>query len=143
MSVKEICPATGMWSLSCSTPLEPSAPFNNPFVTGFITEKVENIAFFAGIDWDVNEQWSLGLEVRYAEDEITVADTKYNASSTPVGCDIRLMVCNETFESVTPRFTALYKKNDNTNFYFNIANTDLNLYLYGKNTLNELPFRKV
>ena len=121
LSVKEICPDTGMWSLSCSTPLEPSAPFNNPFVTGFITEKVENIAFFAGIDWDVNEQWSLGLEVRYAEDEITVNDTQYNASSTPVGCDIRLMVCNDTFESVTPRFTALYKRNDNTNFYFNIA----------------------
>jgi len=120
-SIKEICPATGRWNSNCSTALVPSAVFPNPFISSYTIEKVENFAVFAGMDWDVNEQWSLGVEVRYAEDEITVSEDPYSLATPASGCDIRLGLCNDTYKSFTPRFTALYEKNDNTNFYFNIA----------------------
>lgn len=88
----------------------------NPF-TGEVTlvnEEIENFAVFGGVDWDVTDRLTLGVEARYAEDEITVSDAV--AAS---GCTAEL--CNETFDSFTPRVTARYRLTDNINIYGNVA----------------------
>ncbi|MDJ0928909.1 MAG: TonB-dependent receptor [Gammaproteobacteria bacterium] len=90
----------------------------NPFVgeESLQTEEIENLAIFGGIDWSIGDNITLGFEARYAEDEITVFDR----TRTGTGFCTK-ETCNETFESFTPRFTAVFNATEDTNIYANIA----------------------
>ncbi|MCP4925608.1 MAG: TonB-dependent receptor [Gammaproteobacteria bacterium] len=94
----------------------------NPFVSGRTMEDIENIAVFGGVDWQINDRWNVGLELRYAEDEISVKEVANDPVTAPIeGCDSRANLCKETFESFTPRLTALFRLNDAVNLYANVA----------------------
>lgn len=93
----------------------------NPFIDSRTMEDVENIAVFGGVDWQINDRWNVGLELRYAEDEITVKEVADDPADPIEGCDSRANLCNETFESFTPRLTALFRLNDAVNLYANVA----------------------
>jgi outer membrane receptor protein involved in Fe transport len=94
----------------------------NPFVSSNTLEEIENWAVFGGADWDINEQITVGLELRYAEDEITVFETALDGSGPVVGgSGCTKQTCNDTFDSFTPRITAVYRIRDGINIYGNIA----------------------
>ncbi len=89
----------------------------NPF-TGAVSlenEEIENIAVFGGVTWNLSDAFTLGLDLRWAEDEITV----YDRTAANPGCTEDL--CNDTFDSFTPRLTGVWTVNDNVNLYGNIA----------------------
>ena len=88
------------------------------------TERVENRAFFAGLDVDLTDRFTLGLEGRYAQDE--VRQFSFLNPQTPgaplvvdPGCGLDL--CQKTFSSFTPRLTARYLMQDGINLYANVA----------------------
>jgi len=85
-------------------------------------DEIENWAVFGGVDWDINDRWTAGIELRYAEDEITVKEVQQDPANTPVeGCDSRNTLCNDTFDSLTPRLTLTYRTDTDLNIYLNIA----------------------
>lgn len=73
------------------------------------------LALFGSVDVDVTDRFTLGLEARWNQDElsastierITTTDVRYSGS--------------RTFESVTPRVTALFKVTDTFRIYGNVA----------------------
>lgn len=78
-------------------------------------DEVENHAVFGSLEYDFSADWTGGVELRWAEDEVTV-------SSTPVtvtGCNS--MRCNDKFKSLTPRFTLAWQTTDGLTTYANIA----------------------
>ena len=87
-------PAPSSWSLNAS----------------LTQDEIENWAVFGGVDWNIGDRWTAGLELRYAEDEITVKEFQRDPANTLVeGCDSRNTKYNETFDSLTPRFTLAYR----------------------------------
>ena len=78
-------------------------------------DRIENRALFGGVDWDIGKQWAAGAEFRWARDEISVTNVRNN--------DTREQVerFQETFTSVTPRFTLTYQADTDRNYYLNIA----------------------
>jgi len=85
-------------------------------------DDIENWAVFGGVDWDIGDRWTAGLELRYAEDEVSVKEFQRDPANTPVeGCDSRNTMCNDTFDSLTPRFTLTYRTDADINLYLNIA----------------------
>ena len=90
--------------------------------------EVENLAFFGGIEYDVNDQLTIGFELRTAEDEITNTGIQYNVAQVfdaatlaglanptqTVGNDT---VRTETFDSTAPRLTIDYRMNEDVLFY--------------------------
>lgn len=73
-----------------------------------VSSEVENQALFAQVEFDFNDRWSLGLEARWAEDEIT----EFNSAGIEL---------NDTFDSFTPRATLTWQQDDNGNIYFTMA----------------------
>lgn len=79
-------------------------------------DEIENLAVFGGVQWDVNDRWTLTAEARLAQDEITVSNFgQFTGTLLTPG------PFNDTFNSFTPRVTATYRLNDNANLYANIA----------------------
>lgn len=79
-------------------------------------DEIENTAVFGGVQWDVNDRWTLTAEARFARDEITVSNfAQFTGTLLTPG------PFNDTFNSFTPRVTATYRLNDNANLYANIA----------------------
>lgn len=67
--------------------------------------EVRNQAVFGSVEFDLGEQWTLSVEARYAEDEIT--------SVSGSG-----LVLNDTFDSFTPRVALSWQPTDTGNVYF-------------------------
>jgi iron complex outermembrane recepter protein len=67
---------------------------------------------FGALDWDFAERWTAGVELRWAEDDVTV-------TSFPVG--LPALVFTEDFDSLTPRFTLAWRAQENTTYYLNAA----------------------
>ena len=84
-------------------------------------DEVENHAVFGSIEYDFAARWTAGVELRWAEDEVTVTATPApNAPpSTAVLCNRTL--CNDTTRSLTPRFTLSWRTTDDLTTYANIA----------------------
>lgn len=84
-------------------------------------DEVENHAVFGSIEYDFAARWTAGIELRWAEDEVTVTATPApNAPpSTAVLCNRTL--CNDTTTSLTPRFTLTWRTTDDLSTYANIA----------------------
>lgn len=89
-------------------------------VANLTNQDVENMAVFGGLEWDAGERTTLGLEMRYAEDEIEVANRVNDGSGAVEPCGPSPS-CSETYESLTPRVTARYRLTDEVNLYANVA----------------------
>lgn len=72
-------------------------------------------ALFASVDFDVTDKLTLGLEARFNRDELA-ASTIERITTTDVA-----YAGARTFESTTPRVTALYKVTDTFRLYANVA----------------------
>ena len=71
-----------------------------------INDDVENIALYGRFEWDVTEAITLGIEGRYAEDELSETNVTSDVSET------------EKFSSFSPRFTADWQLTDDNKLYF-------------------------
>ncbi|MCK6370626.1 MAG: TonB-dependent receptor [Gammaproteobacteria bacterium] len=89
-------------------------------VANLTEEKVDNWAVFGGIDWDVTEATTVGLEARYAEDEVEVINTVNDGSGTREPCGPNPS-CKDTFDSFTPRLTVRHALTDEANLYGSVA----------------------
>jgi outer membrane receptor protein involved in Fe transport len=78
-------------------------------------ESVENIALFGSVGWDFSRDWSGTVELRWAEDEVSLKSIANDGSGTVNES------YSEVFSSFTPRFTLAYQNNDTTNYYVTIA----------------------
>lgn len=84
-------------------------------VADLTDEKIENIAVFGGVDLDITDRLTLGAELRYAEDKITVENFEND------GTFAFIERFSDTFESFTPRVTLVWALNDDINIYGNIS----------------------
>ncbi len=75
-------------------------------------DEVENRAVFGGIAWDFAERWSLGIELRWAEDEVTV-------SRLPVAQPAVSYEADE--DNLTPRFTLSWEPLESITWYVNVS----------------------
>ena len=84
-------------------------------------DEVENHAVFGSIEYDLAARWTAGVELRWAEDEVTVTATPAPGAppSTAVLCNRTL--CNDTTTSLTPRFSLTWRTTDDLTTYANIA----------------------
>jgi outer membrane receptor protein involved in Fe transport len=84
-------------------------------------DEVENHAVFGSIEYDFAARWTAGVELRWAEDEVTVTATPAPGAppSTVILCNRTL--CNDTTRSLTPRFTLSWRTTDDLTTYANIA----------------------
>lgn len=89
-------------------------------IANLTTQQVENWAVFAGVDWDITEATTVGLEARYAEDEIEVSNVVNNGTGAVEPCGPNPS-CKETFDSITPRLTLRHALTDDTNLYGSVA----------------------
>jgi iron complex outermembrane receptor protein len=80
--------------------------------TRFDEDGIRNVAVFGSADWDVSDDWRATIELRWAEDKVTLD----NLSNGQVASSF-----SETFTSFTPRFTLAYQANDDTNYYLTVA----------------------
>jgi outer membrane receptor protein involved in Fe transport len=77
-------------------------------------DEVENHAIFGSIEYDFAARWTAGVELRWAEDEVTV-------TATPAAGQCNSTLCNDTTRSLTPRFTLVWRTTDDLTTYANIA----------------------
>jgi outer membrane receptor protein involved in Fe transport len=89
-------------------------------VANLTTERVQNRAVFGGIDIDINDRLTVGLEGRYSSDDVEVSSVVNNGTGAVESCGGSAS-CQKTFTSFTPRLTARYRYNDDINLYANIA----------------------
>ena len=94
--------------------VNPTTGVTNFLVSNNSLEKIENLAVFGAVSWDVTERISVGLEARYAEDEVTRKEVAQSDGSLDT-------LNNGTFESFTPRFTGVWRLYEGLNMYGNIA----------------------
>lgn len=92
---------------------------------------VENRAIFGGVDFDITDKLTVGLEVRYQEDDVTSTNQTYrvgdhfpNLAAIPgiLGVNPNAIVGtagqrNATFENTLPRATITYEWSDDLTFY--------------------------
>lgn len=105
--------------------------FAQPFAadgSDFDTNKVDNWAVFAHLDYDITEQLTLGVEGRYNEDKIeTIGSGGLTADAK--------------FSSFTPRVTLDYQLNDDTMLYALVAKGkkpgDINGLFFGQDISEE------
>ena len=88
-------------------------------------DEVRNVAVFGGLEFDVTDRLTAGVELRYGNDRIRTmqAPSFISGDLIPGATDPNVVVegggsdRSETFESVTPRFTLDYQLNDNVLLY--------------------------
>jgi outer membrane receptor protein involved in Fe transport len=86
-----------------------------PSLGALAEDEVENTAIFGSVEWDIDERWTAGAELRFARDRIGV--TTYTNDGTRAVLDR----FRETFSSATPRFTLTYRADNAINYYASIA----------------------
>jgi outer membrane receptor protein involved in Fe transport len=74
--------------------------------------RVDNVALFGSIGFDITDRWEATAELRYAEDTIG----NYNAIARPMG-----PLVENTFDSVSPRVTTTFKLTPENMVYANVA----------------------
>lgn len=87
-------------------------------------ESVKNTAAFGGVEWDFTDRWTGTAEIRRSSDDIRVTNvtdrpllpTDPPAFTPKPGRDFR-----RTFNSVTPRFTLMYRPNEDFSYYANAS----------------------
>lgn len=81
-------------------------------------DEVENMAVFAMVEYDFTDKFTMSLEGRYQEDEITDSQ-ETDGGTTAVTPPIRTR--SETYTAFLPRLTARYAITDEMNLYASIA----------------------
>lgn len=89
-------------------------------IANLTTQRVQNRAVFGGVDVDITDRLTMGLEGRYSRDDIQVSNVTNNGSGAVEPCGPNPS-CEKTFTSFTPRLTARYQYTDDINLYANIA----------------------
>lgn len=89
-------------------------------VANLTTQRVQNRAVFGGIDMDINDRLTVGLEGRFSSDQIQVSNVVNNGTGAIDSCGGNPS-CEKTFTNFTPRLTARYRYSDDVNLYANIA----------------------
>ncbi|MCB1596554.1 MAG: TonB-dependent receptor [Gammaproteobacteria bacterium] len=89
-------------------------------IANLTTQRVQNRAVFGGIDVDINDRLTVGLEGRYSSDDVEVSNVVNDGTGTIDPC-AGSSSCQKTFTSFTPRLTARYRYSDDVNLYANIA----------------------
>jgi iron complex outermembrane receptor protein len=80
--------------------------------------QVENQAFFGGVEYDFNEQWTATAEFRHAEEDKEQLAFAYLTNGT---VRVPSAPLNGTWKSDKPRFTLRYKMNEGVSFFANYA----------------------
>ncbi|MFQ5636044.1 MAG: TonB-dependent receptor, partial [Gammaproteobacteria bacterium] len=80
-------------------------------------DEIDNLAAFGSVDWRITDRWSTAFELRWARDEITVTNREIDGSGTVVAPS----PFNQTFDSLTPRFTLSYTPAADRHYYLSIA----------------------
>lgn len=75
-------------------------------------DEVENRALFGAVAWDFAERWTAGLELRWAEDEVTVTARPVGAAAVSYRADD---------DTLTPRFTLSFSPTGATTWYVNVS----------------------
>jgi outer membrane receptor protein involved in Fe transport len=75
-------------------------------------DEIENRAVFGALAWDFAERWSAGLELRWAEDEVTVTARPVNGPPVSYSSDP---------ENLTPRVTLSWSPLEDLTWYLNVA----------------------
>lgn len=83
-------------------------PETQTVITNFGREQIKNQAVFGSLDYDINDQLTAGLELRYQKDEI-------------IGLPAAGGRNEADFTSTLPRFTLNYQYSDDVLFYGSIA----------------------
>lgn len=80
---------------------------------------VENIALFGMLEWRINERWRSSVELRRAEDRVTLGGTNRTTLTIQGQPTVftRTFRLNDTFTSTTPRFTVSYQATDDLMWY--------------------------
>lgn len=89
-------------------------------VANLTTERVQNRAVFGGLDFDINDRLTIGLEGRFSSDDVQVSNVVNNGTGAVEPCAGNSS-CQKTFTSFTPRLTVRYQYTDDVNLYANIA----------------------
>src|SRR5690606_32209927 len=74
--------------------------------------RVDNVAVFGALGFDITDRWEATAELRYAEDTIG----NYNPISRPTA-----PLRENTFDSVSPRVTTTFKITPENMVYANVA----------------------
>lgn len=74
--------------------------------------RVDNVAVFGSIGFDITDRWNATAELRYAEDTIG----NFNAIARPAA-----PLAERTFDSVSPRVTTTFKLAPDNMIYLNVA----------------------
>ncbi|MCL4791436.1 MAG: TonB-dependent receptor [Gammaproteobacteria bacterium] len=89
-------------------------------VANLTTERVQNRAVFGGMEFDITDRLTVGIEGRFSRDEIKVSNVVNNGSGAVEPCGPN-PECRKDFTSFTPRLTLRYQYTDDINLYANIA----------------------
>lgn len=84
------------------------------------TERVQNRAVFGGMEFDLSDRLTLGIEGRFSQDDVRVSNVKNDGIGTVELCAGNTS-CQKTFSSFTPRLTLAYQYTDDINLYANIS----------------------
>ncbi len=79
---------------------------------------IENTAIFGGIEYDLNDQWTVTAEVRRAEETVDQQSFAFAPNATSRTASAPL---DASFKSTTPRFTVRYKANPDLTLFANYA----------------------
>lgn len=79
---------------------------------------IENTAIFGGIEYDLNDQWTVTAEVRRAEETVDQQSFAFATNATSRTASAPL---DASFKSTTPRFTVRYKANPDLTLFANYA----------------------
>ena len=87
----------------------------------FTDTKVVNNAVFGSISWEIDEQWTVSIDARYAKDT-PQAKTSPAVPAAEIGLiNFEPIVAKENFYSFTPRYIVKFQPTDELNFYFQAA----------------------
>jgi iron complex outermembrane receptor protein len=79
---------------------------------------IENTALFGGLEYDLNDKWTVTAEVRRAEETVDQASFAFATNATSRTASAPL---SASFKSTTPRFTLRYKANPDLTLFANYA----------------------
>lgn len=80
-------------------------------------DEIENRAVFGSVDWDFRDRWTAGVELRWAEDDVTVTSLGVPG---PSGSGT-ITAFEADFDSLTPRFTIAWHPQDDVTYYLNVS----------------------
>jgi outer membrane receptor protein involved in Fe transport len=82
--------------------------------------RVTNLSLFGGVEYDITDRWTAGVEGRYAQDRIKQVNDANGCVAGSPGCSTSGPF-EATFSAFTPRVTTRFRLTDDVNLYANVA----------------------